>query len=66
MPTHGYRCTECQTEYEVFYTSQSKVEVEEPEEGCPKCDSKEKERLPPTGTSFELRGRGWARDRYGG
>jgi putative FmdB family regulatory protein len=65
MPLHGYKCQECEMEYEVFYTSQKAVEKEEPEEKCPKCDSTEKERLPPKGTSFDLKGRGWYKDGYG-
>lgn len=64
MPTHGYRCRACEHEYEVFYTRQGLVEVEEPGEACPKCDSKEKERLVPTGTSFQLKGNGWFKHGY--
>lgn len=66
MPTHGYQCAnkECAMEFEVFYTSIKKVEVEEPEETCPKCGSKKKRRLPPKGTSHVLKGKGWYRDGY--
>jgi putative FmdB family regulatory protein len=65
MPMHDYRCGKCKHEYEVFYTSQSKVETEEPEEKCPQCGSVKKKRLVSKSTSFALKGSGWARDRYG-
>lgn len=64
MPMYGYRCKKCEHEYEVFYRSIKSVESEEPEEVCPKCASKEKEKLVNQGTSFLLKGRGWAKDRY--
>ena len=64
MPIHDYKCTKCQHEFEVFYSSQSAVEREEPTETCPRCQSKEKERTPPTKTSFQLKGKGWFRDGY--
>lgn len=53
---HGLPCNH---EYEVFYTSVSKAEIEEPSEACPKCDGKDKERLISTGTSHILKGKGW-------
>lgn len=65
MPIIGYRCLKCDLEFEAFYTLQSKVESEEPKEACPECKSTDKKRLPPTGTSFQLNGKGWARDNYG-
>lgn len=64
MPIHDYQCLKCDREYEVFYSSQSKVETEEPEEKCPKCGSVKKKRLVSKGTSFELKGKGWAKDGY--
>jgi len=66
MPIIQYKCKneECQHEFEVFYTSQSKRQEEEEAEQCPKCDSTEKEPLPPKGTGFVLKGRGWYRDGY--
>lgn len=62
MPFYKYKCKNesCNIEYEVFYTSISKVEEEEPTEKCPKCDSTEKEKLVATGTSFILKGNNWA------
>lgn len=80
MPIYRYKCiTEtdrqkhhrdivgtptCDHEYEVFYTSVTKAELEEPDEPCPKCGGKEKERLISTGTSHILKGKGWYRDGY--
>lgn len=64
MPTHEYVCTECGVIYEVFYTTMSAVEREEPNEVCEVCLSKKKDRLPPTGTSHILKGKGWYRDGY--
>ncbi len=65
MPIYRYRCKQCQHEYEQLWLTISSAEREEKDEPCPKCDSKEKERLVNTGTSFQLKGRGWAKDRYG-
>ncbi len=64
MPIHSYVCKKCEHEFEVFYTTMSAVDKEEPIEACPKCDSTEKERQIPKNTSFQLKGRGWARDKY--
>lgn len=49
----------CGHEYEVFYTSISKVETEEPLERCPKCGGTEKEKLVSQGTTHILKGPGW-------
>jgi putative FmdB family regulatory protein len=65
-PVYDYECADCQTKFEVFYASFSAVDIEEPTERCPKCDSVKKERLISTSTSFQLKGRGWARDNYSG
>jgi putative FmdB family regulatory protein len=64
MPTISYKCKRCEIEYDVFYLSQSKRTLEEPKEKCPKCESTRKVQLPSKGTSFELKGGGWAKDRY--
>lgn len=64
MPTHGYKCSKCKKEYDVFYTSQSAVEREEKDEKCPDCGCKKKKRLVAKGTSFVLAGKGWYRDGY--
>ncbi len=65
MPVHSYSCKKCSKEYDVFYTSQSAVEREEKDEKCPECGSKRKKKLVAKGTSFVLKGKGWARDNYG-
>jgi putative FmdB family regulatory protein len=64
MPMYSYKCQKCEHEYELFYKTFSAVEQEEPEEKCPKCDATEKERLISTNTTFILKGRGWAKDKY--
>lgn len=65
MPYYQYRCKnkDCETEFEEFYSSIKKAEEEEPETECPKCGSKDKERVPSL-SSFILKGAGWAKDRY--
>ena len=64
MPIHGYECRKCKREFEVFYSTHSSVEREEKTEKCPSCGSLKKKKLPPKGTSFTLKGKGWARDGY--
>lgn len=64
MPIHGYICSKCKKEFEVFYTSQAAVEREEKAEKCPDCGSAKKRRAPPKNTSFDLKGKGWYRDGY--
>lgn len=53
MPTYDYKCTNCQHEYEYFH-----LNSQDPN-SCPKCASKEAEKLPPKNTSFQLKGGGW-------
>jgi putative FmdB family regulatory protein len=65
MPIIQYRCSDCEKEYEVFYKSQDERTREEENEVCPQCGSNKKEKLISTGTSFILKGPGWAKDRYG-
>ena len=60
MPIIAYKCADCEEKFEVFYTSQSKRDIEEPDEVCPKCESKNKEKEISTGTSFILKGNKWA------
>jgi putative FmdB family regulatory protein len=64
MPYHEYKCKECEHLFEEFYTTFSEVDEHEKDVQCPKCDSKNKERLI-TATSFQLKGGNWAKDRYG-
>lgn len=79
MPIYRYKCStqlpldqnqidaemtiHCGHEYEVFYTSVTKAEIEEPDEVCTKCGGKEKERLISTGTSHILKGK-WFKQGY--
>lgn len=65
-PIYSYSCQnkKCKHEFDVLYTSISAAEKEEKEEVCPLCKSLKKKKLPPKGTSFELKGTGWARDQY--
>ncbi len=65
-PIYEYNCLNCGHKYETLYLSFSSAEKEEQEEQCPKCASRDKERLISANTSFQLKGRGWAKDRYGG
>lgn len=54
----------CANEYEVFYTSIAKAELEEADESCPDCGGNDKKRLISQGTSHILKGKGWYRDGY--
>jgi putative FmdB family regulatory protein len=63
MPIYKYQCKKCAHEWESFFTSFSEAEREEPETKCPQCESPEKEKVI-GGTSFQLKGKGWAKDRY--
>lgn len=65
MPIYDYECKKCKHKYEVLYKTQSAVEKEEPEEKCPKCESKKKERQVSKGTGFILNGIGWHKKHYG-
>lgn len=65
MGTVDYRCKKCKKEYEVFYVSISAREKEEPEEKCPHCGSKKKEKLVSKNVTFILSGKGWYKDGYG-
>lgn len=59
MPIYTYKCEQCEHEYEVFYKTFSAVDREESTEKCPECESDKKVRTVNTGTSFQLKGRGW-------
>lgn len=72
MPILGYRCLKaktkkapaCNHEFEVLYQNHAAISREEPTESCPKCGGLKKERLISTGTSFILKGGGWANSGY--
>jgi putative FmdB family regulatory protein len=63
VPIHDYKCSKCSREFEVFYTTQSAVEREEPDEKCPDCGSKKKKRLVSKQTSHVLKGK-WFKQGY--
>jgi putative FmdB family regulatory protein len=65
MPIYSTRCLSCDHVHEELYLTFSEAEEREPKLECPKCGSTEKERVI-GGTSFQLKGDGWARDNYGG
>lgn len=65
MPIYRTKCGQCGHTYETLYTSFSQAEVEEPKTTCPQCGSTLKTKEV-GGTSFILRGKGWARDKYRG
>ncbi len=66
MPIYDYRCKNCNHEYETMSTSIREAEEVEEKLKCPLCGSTDKERQIAKKTSFTLKGRGWARDRYSG
>ena len=66
IPTHDYKCSTCEHEFEIFYKTQSERDEEEQFQTCPECGSPVIERLISKGTSFILKGRGWERDGYNG
>ncbi len=59
MPIYEYICEVCKTPFDFFHVRKDEV-VE-----CPKCDSKKVEKQVAKSGSFILKGRGWAKDRYG-
>ncbi len=58
MPTYEYRCPACKHEWEEI----QKI-TDAPVKVCPSCGHSEAERLI-SGTSFKLKGKGWAKDGY--
>jgi putative FmdB family regulatory protein len=60
MPTYEYTCKSCSHAWE-----QDQKIKDEPLKDCPKCGKPEAKRLISSGTSFQLRGSGWAVDGYG-
>lgn len=59
MPTYEYECLVCKSEFEV----QQSIKAEKGAE-CPKCRTFSYNRLISKGTSFSLKGNGWAADNY--
>jgi len=59
MPTYEYGCSICNVEFEV----QQSIKEEKGAE-CPRCKVFTCNRLISKGTSFSLKGAGWAADNY--
>lgn len=59
MPTYEYRCV-CGHQW-----TKRRVKVVAPLPVCPECGSEDVRKLV-GGCSFQLKGRGWAKDGYGG
>ena len=59
MPTYEYQCQVCTTCFEV----EKSIKDDSPE-SCPKCRVSGAKRLISSGTSFTLKGGGWAADNY--
>lgn len=64
MPLHDYECLKCKKQFEVFYSTMSAVDREEPEEKCPECQSVEKKRLISKGTTHIFKSGSWAKSGY--
>lgn len=60
MPTYDYKCLCCSNEFEVTQSIK-----DSPGASCPKCLVWGVNRLISGGTSFTLKGGGWAADNYG-
>lgn len=62
MPIYNYQCPQCREETERM------VRVDAPNPTCKVCSTPDKkvfyERMFPKGTSFVLKGGGWAKDNY--
>jgi len=59
MPTYEYMCHTCQKEFEVHQSMK-----DEPVASCSTCNVTSYTRLISKGTSFQLKGSGWAADNY--
>ena len=59
MPTYDYKCEVCEKEFESIQSI--KDEAHTP---CPQCHVECYNRLISGGTSFVLKGSGWAADNY--
>lgn len=62
MPMYDYACPTCGEQITKLYRTFSAVPSKPPD--CPKCKTAMAKRL--GGTSFALKGTGWAKDGYGG
>ena len=59
MPTYEYMCHVCQKEFEVVQSIKS-----EPVAACTICNVSTYTRLISKGSTFQLKGDGWAADNY--
>ena len=59
MPCYVYGCRVCDNEFEVEQSISAKPEAE-----CPRCRIYTRNRLIAGGSSFVLKGDGWAKDLY--
>ena len=59
MPFYDYECAACGLKWDEHQSITAK-----PTEVCPQCATKEVKRIISTGTSFDLKGSGWAKDGY--
>lgn len=59
MPTYEYKCLVCQNSFEIEQSIKAEKGAE-----CPKCRIHCTNRLISGGTSFSLKGEGWAADNY--
>ncbi len=64
MPIYDYLCTKCEHKFDHHFQTFSEAEKFESKLKCPKCKSVKKEKLI-SDSSFQLKGKGWAKDRYG-
>ncbi len=62
MPLHDYNCKNCSKDYTYFHNGSDDKTPK-----CPLCGSEgdPNERLIAKDTSFQLKGKNWAKDRYG-
>lgn len=61
MPIYEYRCKICKKDFDYFHLGS-----EDRKAKCPYCAGHDLDRLPSKNTGFELKGHGWAKDKYNG
>ena len=60
MPTYDYKCLVCEEDFETIQSIKDDAHAP-----CPQCRVECHNRLISGGTSFVLKGNGWAADNYG-
>ena len=63
MPKYDFKCTTCGSEFE-FFKLRSEDKVKCPNKECKERRPEKLEKLVSTGTSFQLKGKGWYKDGY--